>query len=65
MNGPNEGARRRYGVRDVILYRNDEEQLFGVQFTEYPADTPPLIEVESVDRCWYRETWELKGWVVA
>ena len=52
---------RRYGEHNVTLTR-EGETLHGVSYVTYPVDEPPLIEVESIDRTWYREVWERRGW---
>lgn len=64
MNGPNSTpTERRYGERTVVLTRGGE-RLNAVQYALYPVDEPPLIEVPSVDRRWYRHVWESRGWLV-
>lgn len=64
MNGPNDTSNeRRYGEKAVVLKRA-RDVLHGVQFCLYPVDEPPMIQVDSVDRRYYRRTWEDKGWRV-
>lgn len=65
MNGPNDTPTpRRYGELPVALTQNGD-RLMGIQYHLYPVDEPPLIEVPSVDRRWYRTVWESRGWEVS
>jgi hypothetical protein len=65
MNGPNDNPMpRRYGER-VVTLTHESDRLMGVEFCMYPVDEPPLIEVPAVDRQWYRDVWESRGWEVS
>lgn len=65
MNGGNSvPLNRRYGERTVLLTNPSGESLQGVQYVWFPVDEPPMIEVASVDRRWYRSVWIDLGWDV-
>jgi hypothetical protein len=65
MNEPNSTPERRYGVSRVILRSADGDMLLrGEQFCWSPVDEPPLIEVPSIGRCWYRQVWIDRGWSI-
>lgn len=66
MNGPDsKPVERRYGEKIVTLTNPAGESLQGVQFVLYPVDEPPVIDVASVDRRWYRTVWIDRGWEVS
>ncbi len=65
MNGANsQVTERRYGERLVVLTNPAGESLQGAQYALYPVDEPPLVEVASIDRRWYRDVWIGRGWDV-
>lgn len=55
---------RHYGVQDVVLRNAHGDVLHATQYALYPVDEPPLIEVKSIDRRWYRKVWEREGWEI-
>lgn len=63
MNGDNDQPTKRFSEHEVVL-RKGKERVKGTRFYFYPVDEPPVIEVKSVDRQWYQEVWERKGWEV-
>jgi hypothetical protein len=66
MNGPNSTpVERSYGETRVVLSNDSGDRLCGTSYALYPVDEPPLIEVPSIDRRWYRHVWEKRGWRVA
>lgn len=66
MNDPNSTPNERhYGEHAVILTNARGDVLHGLRYVLYPVDEPPLIEVPSVDRRWYREVWERGGWQIS
>jgi hypothetical protein len=63
VNGPNDEPTKRFLEQEVELRRTGQK-LRGTRFYFYPVDEPPVIEVKSVDRQWYQEVWEQRGWEV-
>jgi hypothetical protein len=60
-----QGDERRYGTHPVRLTNEAGEVLVGVEYTTYPVDEPPLIEVPSIGQRLYASAWERDGWSIA